>query len=119
MFRLSDKNLSYVYEAVVIVDYTNTHLGPLAAKDVPAVPVTGHESSLGFCNVGVVGNVFTPAGEGIAVAAQKIAGVAQSGGFMGEIIVLEHIVGLDPGNTGKLWVQGQGGQAIIGPVLIQ
>jgi hypothetical protein len=67
----------------------------------------------------MVGNVLTPAGELVTVAAEKIAGIAKGGGLMREIVVLVHIRGFDAGDPAKFGVQSQGGQAVVDPVLVE
>ena len=81
--------------------------------------VAGHEGGLRLGDVGVMGDVLAPAGELVSVAAEKVAGVAKGGGFMGKVIVLKHVRGFDAGDPAELGVQGQGGQAVIGPILVE
>lgn len=98
------KDLGYINKAVFVKTYPDAHFGPLAAKDVSAVAVAGHEGCLSLCYVGMVRNVLAPAGKLVAIAAQKIACVAQGGGLMRKVIVLEHICGFDAGDAAKLGV---------------
>ena len=116
---LPDENLSYIYKPVFVKAYADAHFGPLAAKNVPAVAIAGHKGSLRLCHVGMVGNVLAPAGKLVAIAAEQVACIAQGRGFMREVIVLIHIRGFDAGDSAKLRVQGQGGQAVVGPVLVE
>ena len=113
------ENLCFVDETVGILAYADAKLCPLAAQNVLAVAVAGHEGGLRFCHIGMVGNILAPSGELVSVAAKKVAGIAEGGGLMGEVIILVHISGLDACDPAKLGIQGQGGQAVAGPVLVE
>ena len=113
------EDLGEVGVALGVEGDADADFGPGGGEDVLAVAGGGHESGLGFGDAGVVGDVFTGGGEGIAEGAEHNADVAVGGGFVGEIVVVAHVLGLDAGDAGKLGIQGQGGQAVGGSVGIE
>lgn len=66
----------------------------------------------------MMGDILAPAGEFVAVAAQEVASVTQCGRLMCEVVVLIHIRRFNSGDAAKLGIKRQGGQAVIGPILI-
>ena len=116
---LSDEQLGDVDIAMIVKHHADAYFLPLSAQNIGPVAGTGHESSLGFFHGGVVSNVFTYAIVGITKMGEHLGRTPISGGFVGKIAVVLHVLGFDAGNAAESRVQGEGRQAVTDSVLIE
>ena len=67
----------------------------------------------------MVGDVLARSGVRVAEMLQHGAHVAVGGGLMGEVALVPHVGGFDARNAAELFVEGQWGEPVDFPVLIQ
>lgn len=116
---LPHEQLGGINEPILIDADADANFRPMTAQNILPVAAAAHEGGFGLFHIGMVRNIFSNALIGIAEIRKHGGSVAVSGGGVGEVMIGMHIIGFDPGNAGKLAVQGQSGQSVGCPVLIK
>ena len=112
LFPLPCEDLRDVDVALRVLANADAYTSPGGGENVAAMTVAGHEGGLRLFNGGMVRNVLSGGGEGIAEVLQHVADGTVGGGGVRKIMVVAHVLGFLAGNGAQLLIQGQSRQTI-------